>query len=74
MWDKSRRFKTYVYIYQDKFTLDVLNGHKYIYSEPILEDFEYNTIEDIYNKNKKFLSKEEYLRNKINKPQIFNVN
>ena len=61
-------------IYQDKFILDVLNGHKYIYSEPILEDFEYNTIEDIYNKNKKFLSKEEYLRNKINKPQIFNVN
>ena len=57
--------------YEDKFNLEVMHGQKYIYSEPILPDFKHETIENIFNKNKKKFSNNEYLRNKINKPFIF---
>ena len=59
--------------YKEKISLDVLNGQKYIYSDPILDDFKYEIINNIYNQNKKKLSKEEYLRNKLNNPFVFKM-
>ena len=59
--------------YKERISLDVLNGQKYIYSDPILDDFKYEIIDNIYNQNKKKLSKEEYLRNKLNIPFVFKM-
>ena len=57
--------------YEDKFNLEVMHGQKYIYSEPILSNFKHDIVENIFDKNKKKISNNEYLRNKINKPFIF---
>ena len=59
--------------YQDKFSLEVLSGHKYIYSDPILPDFKHEIVKEIYDKNINKISKKESLRNKINHPFIFNL-
>lgn len=57
--------------YEDKFNLEVMHGQKYIYSDPVLSDFKHDIVENIFDKNKKNVSNNEYLRNKINKPFIY---
>jgi len=57
--------------YEDKFDLEVMHGQKYIYSEPILSDFKHDIVENIFDSNKKKISNNESLRNKINEPFIF---